>query len=552
MTLNLRRWKVLMGVLLALVTGACGSIRIASVPTPTLQGPVVPTRVSPTPTPTDTPTATATPTDTPTPTETPSPTPTNTDTPTPTETPSPTPTNTDTPTPTPTNTDTPTPTPTATATPSLPATNTQSAVINVPRDAIPFDASTSFQRALIVANLALNAPVVATLDDETPTLLFTFNGALNDVISIRMAAVESSTLEPYLILLDAKGRELARQNVSFQENLNVGEINGVRLPETGQYVIVATRIGQFFGRSQGDFELIIRQSAPSETPRGLFSRPLNYDSLQSGTITEQISIETFTFRGDAGDVISIQMSAMSGDLDTQLLLSDNLGGILDNNDDDLFTNSFDSFISRYTLPRSGYYTILATRYQAADVEPTMGDYRIKLTLDEPNVPGIIAPIHGVLSIPDSATLSSDGVFFVNYSAGDTIIDGSELTLQTLLTFHTPDLGEGLRLRRAVLQLAPCREFNNGFSALGTLSIYQDNYGDLIPGRIYTRLFPGARLLTSQTNCDAVDVTDTVRSAYESGTQLTQFRLMFRDNIANGLGDEVQFTPRLLIEREAAS
>lgn len=540
MTLNLRRWKVLMSVLLALVTGACGSIRIASVPTPTLQGPVVPTRVSPTPTPTDTPTASATPTDTSTPTETPSPTPTNTDTLTPTETPSPTPTNTDTPTPTPT------------ATPSLIPTNTQSAVINVPRDAIPFDASTSFQRALIVANLALNAPVVAALDDETPTLLFTFNGTLNDVISIRMAAVENSLLEPYLILLDAKGRELARQDVSFQENLNVGEINGVRLPETGQYVIVATRIGQFFGRTQGDFELVIRQSAPSETPLGLFSRPLNYDSLQSGTITEQIGIETFTFRGDAGDVISIQMSALSGNLDTRLLLSDNLGGILDNNDDDLFADSFDSFISRYTLPRSGYYTILATRYQAADLEPTIGDYRIKLTLDEPSVPGIIAPIYGMLSIPDSTTLSSDGVFFVNYSAGDTIIDGRELTLQTLLTFYTPDLGEGLRLRRAVLQLAPCREFNNGFSALGTLSIYQDSYGDLIPGRIYTRLFPGARLLASQTNCDAVDVTDIVRAAYESGTRLTQFRLMFRNNIANGFGDEVQFTPRLLIERETAS
>jgi hypothetical protein len=29
-----------MGMLLAAVTGACGSIRIASVPTPTLQGPV--------------------------------------------------------------------------------------------------------------------------------------------------------------------------------------------------------------------------------------------------------------------------------------------------------------------------------------------------------------------------------------------------------------------------------------------------------------------------------------------------------------------------------
>lgn len=544
MTLNLRRWKVLMFVLLALVTGACGSIRIASVPTPTLQGPIVPTRVSPTPTSTDTPTPTATPTDTPTPTETPSPTPTNTDTPTPTETPSLTPTNTDTPTNTPTNTDTPTPTETP--------TNTQSAVINVPRDAIPFDASTSFQSASIVANLALNAPIIAALDDETPTLLFTFNGTLNDVISIRMAAVESSTLEPYLILLDAKGRELARQDVSFQENFNIGEINGMRLPETGQYVIVATRIGQFFGRTQGGFELVIRQSAPSEAPSGLFSRPLNYDALQSGTITEQIGVETYTFRGDAGDVISIQMSAMSGNLDTRLLLSDNLGSILDNNDDDLAANSFDSFIARYTLPRSGYYTILAARYQAADAEPTMGDYRIKLTLDEPNVPGRIAPIYGVLSIPDSTTLLDDGRFFVNYSAGDVIVDGSELSLQTLLTFHTPDLGEDRRLRRAILQIAPCSEFNDGFSSLGALSIYQDNYGDLIAGRIYTRLFPGARLLTSQTNCDAVDVTDVVRAAYESGTQLAQFRLLFRNSSADGVGDEVRFTPRLLIEREAAS
>lgn len=548
MTLKLRRWKVLMGLLLALVTGACGSIRIASVPTPTLQGPVVPTRVSPTPTPTDTPTATATPTETPTPT----------DTATPTDTPSPTSTNTDTPSPTPTSTNTPTltptetPTPTETVTPSLTPTNTQSAVINVPRDGVPFTESTSFQTASIVAALAVDAPVVATIDDTTPTILFTFNGTVNDLISVRMAAVADSTLEPYLIVLDAKGRELARQDVAFQENFNVGEINGMRLPETGQYVIVATRIGQFFGRTRGSFELMVRQSSPGTAPLGLFSRPLNYDAIQFGTITERTGVETFTFRGDAGDVISVQMSAMSGNLDTRLLLSDNLGSILDNNDDDLLANTFDSFIARYTLPRSGYYTILAARYQAENAEPTIGDYRLKLTLDEPNVPGIIAPIYGVLSIPDSTTLLDDGRFFVDYSAGDAMIDGSELSLQALLTFYTPDLGADRRLRRATLQIAPCVEFSNGFSALGALSIYQDNYGDLIQGRIYTRLFPGARLLSSQTNCDAVDVTDVVRTAYESGTQLAQFRLLFRNSTANGVGDEVRFTPRLLIEREAAS
>jgi hypothetical protein len=53
---------------------------------------------------------------------------------------------------------------------------------------------------------------------------------VNDVIDIRMAALENSALQPYLIVLDANRRELARQDVALREDFNAGENNGLHRP----------------------------------------------------------------------------------------------------------------------------------------------------------------------------------------------------------------------------------------------------------------------------------------------------------------------------------
>ncbi len=523
-----RLWLLGIGMLMSIFVGACDGLQVAAIPTATLPGLVVPTRATPTPTNTDIPS----PTPTVTPTETPTPTPTDTPTPTPTPIPSDTPS----PTVTPTNTDLPTPTP----------TNTALSLIALPVDRIPFEEATAYLSAEIVATLALDTPINTTIDEQYPAVLFSFNGGVGDVISLTMTAQDD--LLPFLLVLDSKGRELARHDTNQGDEARA-LIRGLRLPETGEYIVVATRLGQQFGTTTGNFEIALSKSPTDAPPSGIFAQALTYEALQSGTITDAERAQTYTFRGAAGDTISVQMSATTGDLDTRVFLMDNLGNTLISNDDDLFNNTFDSFIAGYILPKSGYYTLVATRFEPSDIPTTSGDYRIKLTLDAPSSDPL-HPLYAVLDLIDSTTLRDDGRFFANYSAGDMLFEGRQLSLQTLLTFYLPPLGDEVNVRTATLELAPCLGFNEGFDTLNDLSIYSDNFGELISGRNFTSLFPGGRLLATQPACDPLDVTAFIQAAYADAQPNIQFRLAFRNPTANNAGDEVRFTPRLLLERES--
>ncbi len=493
-----------------------------------------------TPTPTDTPTAT--PTDTATATPTPTDTPTNTATPTDTATATPT----ETATPTDTATATPTETPTATFTPSPTATDTPTAT-RAPAEPVPFTSLTSFEPVNVELPVAFNTPVSGTIDAAHPAILYPFQGVAGMNVSITMRA--NDALDPFLIVLDAKGRELARNDDESSESYNAA-VRRLTLPETGNYFAVATRYNQVYGDSEGNFELTVSESAPDEPQIGAFAQLIAYDGGAAGTISDATPQLYYTFRGAAGDVISLQMSAVSGNLDPRLILMDNLGNSLDSNDDDLQLNTIDAQIQGYVLPFDGFYTVLASRYDPGQDRSNAGDFRLKLTLEQPADRSVIPPVYAPLDPVNSRTLRFDGQFYGNFSIGDNLDENNaELRLQSLLTFRLPPLGEGLDIGRALLELTPCRETGDGFASLGEFTLYADNYGRLGDGRNISRPFPGARVITSQATCDPLDVTQVVQDAYENGRQALQFRLAFRDISTNGRGDEVLLTPRLRIERE---
>jgi hypothetical protein len=514
-------------------------VAVVSSPTPRL---IVPTRATLTPTLTFTPTSTETPTVTPTATDTPSPTSTDTPTATPTDTATATATDTPSLTPSPTETPTATATETPTLTPTLAATLTPT-----PGEPIAFTSATSFAERNVEAPLTFQSATFGTIDDAHPAILYPFSGTAGMVVSITMQSDDE--LDPYLIILDAKGRELARNDDESTESYNAA-VRRLTLPETGDYFIVATRYDQQYGSTFGNFELTVSESAPDEESIGLFSQLIAYDGGATGTISDATPQQIYTFRGSAGDVISLQMSAASGNLDPRVILTDNLGNWLVNNDDDLQINSIDSQIQGYVLPFDGFYSVIATRYQTSEDRASAGDYRLKLTLDQPADRSVISPIYAPMDPANSRTLRIDGQFYSNFSIGDNLDENNrELRLQALLTFWLPPLGNGLDLDRALLELTPCRETGDGFTALGAFTLYADNYGRLGDGRNISRPFPGARVVTEQATCDPIDVSEVVEEAYESGRQVLQFRLTFRDTSSNGEGDEVLITPRLRIERE---
>lgn len=518
----------------------------------------------PSDTPTDTPTITPSPTDTAT--LTPSPEPTATDTATitpsptltPTITPSPTltPSNTPTITPSPTLTpsDTPTITPSPTLTPSATATNTPTARL-MPTIALPFTPrptlgvraeyrfSTAFRPVDVVGTLRRDETVSAMLDDQQPALIYTFVGNAGDVVDLAMSRV-TGDLDPYLMLLDPRGREIARNDDASDSTRNA-RLSGITLPDSGIYAVIATRFEQRYGMTSGDFTLTLAES-DEPSPNVPLARETIVSELVTDTIDDDNPIRFYTFRAERGDIISLQMTADPGtNLDSRLFLTDNMGNTLAWNDDDLRVRSLDAGIYNYPIPRTGYYTIIATRFSGSD---NSGGFRLKTTLEGRTPPAAGFVVASPLDTTDSRTIDERGEFYVNYSAGDVVdSSGVERRLQTLLTFDLPPLDER-QLRSATFQVEPCFEQGGGFGALGALFIYLDPFGNLVrldPG--FAEPLPAAEELAITMTCTSLNVTSEVERAYAaSNDPKLQVRLAFAGIVENDALDQVSFTPRLML------
>ena len=93
----------------------------------------------------------------------------------------------------------------------------------------------------------------------------------------------------------------------------------------------------------------------------------------SGTIGRDSYRHIYTFAGQEGELISINMSRLSGDLDPLLLLTDSGGAILAISDDD--GDRTDALIEFERLPATGRYFIIATRF-GQEHGTTTGDFSL--------------------------------------------------------------------------------------------------------------------------------------------------------------------------------
>lgn len=97
----------------------------------------------------------------------------------------------------------------------------------------------------------------------------------------------------------------------------------------------------------------------------------------TGVLTARQPYVAYGFAAQAGDVVSVQMDATSGSLDTLLLLVDPNGNIVDSNDDREVGNT-NSSISNFSVILAGNYVVVATRYGQA-LGGTEGDYSLTLS-----------------------------------------------------------------------------------------------------------------------------------------------------------------------------
>ena len=96
----------------------------------------------------------------------------------------------------------------------------------------------------------------------------------------------------------------------------------------------------------------------------------------AGTITNSDHVRAYSFSAVAGDVVSLELVATDGSLDTLLSLYDPNGNLVAANDDiDDVTNSA---IRLRTLPVGGTYTVIASRY-GRDLGGTEGNFNLTLS-----------------------------------------------------------------------------------------------------------------------------------------------------------------------------
>lgn len=333
----------------ALFLGACMNSPVPTPapfePTATLQGAIIPTRSTPIPTETAvvtaTQTATLSPTQTPTATHTPEPTTTNT------------------------STVTATPTIATIAAPSSTATTATESPTRTPAPAGS-------------QQIRYGETVTGEINDKTSVIPFQFVARAGDLVRIELNAT-AGNLDPLLWLLDENQQEIAR---------NDDARNGIRdsrlmlaLPRAGTYTIMATRFGEENGTSSGEYVLILTQEATADTPDGSATpamRILSYGDQVRGAISNADFEIRYTFEGSREDAISIDMQAASGNLDSYLILLDPDGQLLESNDDRTAITR-DSQIIFDSLPATGTYTIVVTRF-GGETGSTTGDFMLQLNL----------------------------------------------------------------------------------------------------------------------------------------------------------------------------
>ncbi len=126
--------------------------------------------------------------------------------------------------------------------------------------------------------------------------------------------------------------------------------------------------------------VILAMSLPTATvgaAPGEQGNTISYGQTVQGSISDEEWANEWVFEGHQGDVISISMTATSGNLDTYLFLLDPTGRLVAADDDG--SGSTDSLIPRYPLPMDGQYSIIATRYRTDNGDST-GTYSLTLTL----------------------------------------------------------------------------------------------------------------------------------------------------------------------------
>ena len=205
---------------------------------------------------------------------------------------------------------------------------------------------------------------------------YSFEAEAGDLITISMIRGASGELDSYLILADAGFTPIQEDDdsgIEFQDS----QITDYRIPATGRYHIIATRYDRERGATTGDYQLSLNivEDPFIDVPADAVS--LSYGTSVTGKISGDSEDDLYAFYGRSGEVISISMTRVDGNLDAYLELLNAGQEVVTRNDDT--GGSQNSLIDNFSIPATGMYYIRARRYAGTDGDPnTAGSYVLVL------------------------------------------------------------------------------------------------------------------------------------------------------------------------------
>lgn len=187
--------------------------------------------------------------------------------------------------------------------------------------------------------------------------IYSFEGRAGQQVQIEMTSGE---IDPFLILLDPNGREVAQD-----DDGGGGKNARIRatLPINGSYLLFANsydrgELGTYNLRAS----ILNQRVSPSPSANSFV---LQKEGILDRTTAQILPFDgsfyqTYPFEGQAGQ--SVDISLASSDFDTYLILLDPSGQKIGENDDISRGNTNSQL--NITLPRSGTYQVIVNTYEA--------------------------------------------------------------------------------------------------------------------------------------------------------------------------------------------
>lgn len=187
---------------------------------------------------------------------------------------------------------------------------------------------------------------------------YRFSGRAGQSVSLAMS---SQDFDSYLILLDADGN-----SVTFDDDSGGGydALIQTTLPTSGDYLLLANT---YESGQSGSYRLQLSSGTgnvaatpPSASGTLNLQRSGSLDDSDNTLPSDGSLFDAYEFSGRAGQTVEIRLT--STEFDTYLILVDESGASIDQNDDasNTTTNSF----LRVTLPQTGRYSVYVNSYDA--------------------------------------------------------------------------------------------------------------------------------------------------------------------------------------------